>query len=73
MDHELDARGLLCPLPVLKTRKRLSALEAGARIHVMTDDPAAVVDMPHYCSESGHALVERREDGAVMHWVIEKR
>jgi tRNA 2-thiouridine synthesizing protein A len=73
MDHELDARGLLCPLPVLKTRKRLSALEPGTRIHVMTDDPAAVVDMPHFCAESGHGLIDSREESGIMYWVIEKR
>ncbi|QFS83448.1 Sulfurtransferase TusA [Roseivivax sp. THAF40] len=73
MIHELDARGLLCPLPVLKTRKRLSALDVGERIAVTTDDPAAIVDMPHYCQESGHALVEQRAEGSAMHWVIEKR
>ncbi|SIS76934.1 tRNA 2-thiouridine synthesizing protein A [Roseivivax lentus] len=73
MTHVLDARGLLCPLPVLKTRKRLSALDAGERIAVTTDDPAAVVDMPHYCRESGHHLVESRAEGAEMHWLIEKR
>ena len=72
MTHELDARGLLCPLPVLKTRKRLSALNTGDRIAVTTDDPAAVVDMPHYCQESGHKLVESRAEGPAMHWVIEK-
>ncbi|MHA6324184.1 sulfurtransferase TusA family protein [Roseivivax sp. CAU 1753] len=72
MTHDLDARGLLCPLPVLKTRKRLSALSAGERIAVITDDPAAVVDMPHYCQQSGHRLVESRADGDAMVWVIEK-
>lgn len=72
MVHELDARGLLCPLPVLKTRKRLMALEPGAQIEVQTDDPAAVVDMPHFCAEAGHRLIEVCERGDVMIWLIEK-
>ena len=72
MKHELDAIGLLCPLPVLKARKRLSALAAGDELHVMADDPAAVVDMPHFCAEAGHELVEMRDDGAAQIYVIRK-
>ncbi|UYV39290.1 sulfurtransferase TusA family protein [Rhodobacteraceae bacterium D3-12] len=64
----LDARGLLCPLPVLKARKRLSALASGAELRVLADDPAAVIDMPHFCAEQGHELVETREqDGATLY------
>ena len=71
-DADLDAIGLLCPLPVLKARKRLGALASGDRLHLATDDPAAVVDVPHFCTEAGHVLESGREDGAVMHWVIRK-
>lgn len=53
-DHELDARGLLCPLPVLKARKRLRAMDQGAVLRLVATDPAAVVDVPHFCAESGH-------------------
>lgn len=60
-DAELDARGLLCPLPVLEARKRLSALAPGQVLRVLADDPAALVDIPHFCSEQGHALLARRE------------
>ena len=56
-DAELDALGLLCPLPVLKARKRLQALTSGQVLRVLADDPAAVIDMPHYCAEAGHELV----------------
>ncbi len=72
MDDTLDALGLLCPLPVLKIRKRLSGLPRGARLQVLTDDPAAIVDIPHYLSESGHILESHREDGDGMVWVIRK-
>ena len=54
----LDARGLLCPLPVLKVQKRMRALPEGAVLTVLTDDPAAQIDVPHYCTESGNRLVE---------------
>lgn len=49
----LDARGLLCPLPVLKLRKRLKALTPGSVVELWADDPAAVVDVQHFCAESG--------------------
>jgi len=70
--HDLDATGLLCPLPVLKARKLLAALTPGERLRMRADDPAAVIDVPHYCSESGHKLIESREDGGVQIYVIEK-
>ena len=53
----LDARGLKCPLPVLKARKRLQALASGEILDVLADDPAAVVDFPHFCAEAGHDLL----------------
>lgn len=53
-----DLRGLNCPLPVLKARKRLQAMPAGARLWLETTDPLAVVDIPAFLTESGHRLVE---------------
>lgn len=72
MSEHLDATGLLCPLPVLKARKRLMGLSSGSELHVLTDDPAAIVDMPHFCNEAGHTLVNSQEQGAAMLWVIRK-
>ncbi len=72
MDADLDARGLLCPLPVLKARKRLQALRAGALLTVWADDPAAVIDIPHFCTQAGHTLVSAQEDGPVQVYVIRK-
>ena len=71
MDH-LDTTGLLCPLPVLKLRKRLSAMPSGARIEVLADAPAALVDVPHFCAEAGHELVESGEQDAVLRFVVQK-
>lgn len=64
-DEESDARGLLCPLPVLRARKRLMAMSNGAVLKLIADDPAAVVDVPHFCAEAGHALIgtEAEDDG----------
>ncbi|WP_137129473.1 sulfurtransferase TusA family protein [Rhizobium sp. FY34] len=61
----LDLKGLKCPLPVLKTRKRLSSMAAGEELSVATTDPLAGIDIPHFCHEDGHVLVlsERQPDG----------
>jgi len=56
MIHDLDARGLLCPLPVLKARKRLRDLAQGDVLRMHADDPAARIDVPHFCNESGNIL-----------------
>ncbi|MFB9150604.1 sulfurtransferase TusA family protein [Roseovarius ramblicola] len=71
-DHTLDARGLLCPLPVLKLRKRLKSLGAGEVIALQADDPAAIVDVPHFCAESGHALLSTEDSGGVQTYFIRK-
>ncbi|KIC42648.1 preprotein translocase subunit TatB [Ruegeria sp. ANG-R] len=55
----LDALGLLCPLPVLKARKRLKSIPAGGLLRVLADDPAAIIDVPHFCTEAGHTLVSQ--------------
>jgi len=57
-DQEIDARSLLCPLPVLKARKRLKAMRAGEVLKLVADDPAAVVDVPHFCNEQGYVLLD---------------
>ncbi len=56
-NEPLDAIGLLCPLPVLKARKRLKSLSPGSVLVMLADDPAAIVDVPHFCAESGHEFL----------------
>ncbi len=71
-DHDLDALGLLCPLPVLKARKRLQALQPGQILRIQSDDPAAIVDVPHFCAETGHDLVGVEDVGNAKHFFIRK-
>lgn len=71
-NDELDARGLLCPLPVLKARKRLSALAPGQVLRLIATDPAAVIDVPHYCAESGHILRGSVDEADAQVYYIEK-
>ena len=69
-DHELDALGLLCPLPVLKARKRIEGLTAGQTLKMKADDPAAIVDVPHFCAESGHELLLTADEGEFqVYWI----
>ncbi|MGB7316774.1 MAG: sulfurtransferase TusA family protein [Planktotalea sp.] len=72
MRHILDATSLLCPLPVLKARKRLQPLAVGDELEMHADDPAAIIDVPHFCAQAGHSLIETRDDGAVQIYVIRK-
>ncbi len=60
-EESLDTCGLLCPLPVLKARKRLRQMADGAVLRMLADDPAARVDVPHFCSEQGHALLSAED------------
>ncbi|OJH44079.1 sulfurtransferase TusA family protein [Paracoccus sp. SM22M-07] len=62
MTH-VDARGLLCPLPVLRLRKALMAVAPGDLVVMVASDPMAVVDVPHFCGQSGHAMVAQRDLG----------
>lgn len=72
VDEELDATGLLCPLPVLKAAKRMRALPSGAMMRLFADDPAAIVDVPHFCAEQGHQLLSSEETDGVQIYVIRK-
>jgi tRNA 2-thiouridine synthesizing protein A len=69
----VDARGLQCPLPVLRARKALLAMGRGQRLLVEATDPMSAVDFPHYCSESGHRLVASETTGPILRFLIERR
>ena len=71
-NETLDATGLLCPLPVLKARKRLHSMASGAILEMTADDPAAVIDVPHYCAEAGHTLMSQDDADGVQTYLIRK-
>ncbi|MBE3639067.1 sulfurtransferase TusA family protein [Mangrovicoccus algicola] len=60
-DLTVDARGLRCPLPVLRARKRLQDLAAGAVLCLRADDPMALIDLPHFCAGAGHDYLGHEE------------
>ncbi len=71
-DARLDTCGLICPLPVLKLRKRLQALAPGQVIEVLADDPVAIIDIPHFCDEAGHTRLSVETRDAVQVHLIRK-
>ena len=65
--HTLDARGLNCPLPILRTRKAMAALAIGEVLEVTASDPGSVKDMESFCSQTGHELLaSNQQDGAFV-------
>ncbi len=69
---EIDARGLKCPLPVLRLRKALAGVAPGGVVRIRADDPVAVIDIPHFCAEEGHALIAAREMGDATLYTVRR-
>lgn len=70
---EVDARGLHCPLPLLKAKKALNALPGGALLRVLATDTGSVRDFRVFCEQSGTGLVESREADGVYMYLLRKR
>ncbi|MCM2448630.1 sulfurtransferase TusA family protein [Agrobacterium vitis] len=68
----LDLKGLKCPLPVLKSRKRLSRMAVGSRLIVEPTDPLALIDIPHFCREDGYILLSSEASATGHRFVIGK-
>ena len=71
-DAELDVSGYQCPLPVLKASKRLSAMAQGAILRLIATDPAAAIDVPHFCNERHHALLSATREADRLIFLIRK-
>lgn len=61
-DHELDARGLNCPIPVMRMKKKLQSMTNGQTLHVLTTDPGSVPDFKAYVKSSGDTLLESKKN-----------
>jgi tRNA 2-thiouridine synthesizing protein A len=66
----VDARGLKCPLPVLKMEKRLAAMPPGATLVVLATDPMARIDIPLHCQQNGHAHTLSAEGDAMRFEIV---
>ncbi len=71
-DQTLDAKGLNCPLPILKARKALKEVPAGGTLEILATDPGSVADFQAFCRQTGNELVEHAVEGSVYRFLIKK-
>ncbi|MEJ2002262.1 MAG: sulfurtransferase TusA family protein [Maritimibacter sp.] len=69
-DQVLDAKGLNCPLPILKTKKMLKSMNSGQVLEVQATDPGSVADMAAFCNQTGNELVSQSNEGDVYSFEI---
>ena len=69
-DKTLDAKGLNCPLPILKAKKAIAEVPKGGTLEVLATDPGAVADFQAFCKSTGNELVEHSEDGGIYRFLI---
>ena len=69
-DKVLDAKGLNCPLPILKTKKMLKEVPVGGTLEILATDPGAVADFAAFCRTTGNEMVESGQTGNVYRFVI---
>ncbi|HVN15496.1 MAG TPA: sulfurtransferase TusA family protein [Anaerolineales bacterium] len=72
-DQELDCSGLACPMPILKTKKAVDALQPGQVLKMIATDPGAVPDMEAWTSKTGHELLGHEQDGPKLTFYIRKK
>lgn len=71
-NERLDAKGLNCPLPILKAKKALKDVPIGATLEVLATDPGSVADFAAFCRATGNELVESSQDSDVYRFVIKR-
>ena len=73
VDRTLDARGLNCPMPILKAKKALNEMTAGSLLKVLATDPGAVRDFEYFCKHTGHQLLESTEQRGEFCFLIRRK
>ena len=71
-DQVLDAKGVNCPLPILKAKKALKSLEGGQVLEVLSTDPGSVADFSAFCRTTGNELLEQNEADGIYTYQIRK-
>ena len=71
-DKELDARGLSCPLPIVKTKKSLADMGSGQVLRVVATDPGSVSDMEAFAEQTGNALLSSKQEGGKFVFFLKK-
>lgn len=72
VDKVLDAKGLACPMPIVRTKKAIDSLEAGQILEVLATDKGAKNDLTAWAASTGHELVETKEENGVLYFYIKK-
>jgi TusA-related sulfurtransferase len=70
--QELDARGLLCPMPVIKTAKAVKALAPGDVLKLLATDRGSIADIPAWAESTGNELLDWHDDGDVLVFLVRK-
>jgi tRNA 2-thiouridine synthesizing protein A len=70
VDHTLDAKGLNCPLPILKARKALKDVPAGGILEILATDPGSVADFEAFCRQTGNELMEHSVENDIYRFLI---
>jgi tRNA 2-thiouridine synthesizing protein A len=73
IDKELDVRGLVCPLPILRTKQSLSAMVSGETLQIIATDPAAVIDFQVFSDQTGNELLSLSETAGEFIFVLRKK
>lgn len=68
----LDAKGLNCPLPILRAKKAITPLNAGEILEVLATDPGSVKDFEAFCRTTGHELIDSSQDGDIFRFLLRK-
>lgn len=71
-DQTLDAKGLNCPLPILKAKKALKDVTVGSTLEVLATDPGSVADFQAFCRSTGNELMESTQQGDVYRFIIKR-
>jgi len=72
-DKELDARGLNCPLPILKSKKSLTDMSSGQVLKIVSTDSGSVKDMQAFCKQTGNELLSSAEESKTYVFFVRKK
>jgi tRNA 2-thiouridine synthesizing protein A len=73
ISQTIDARGLSCPMPIVKTAMAVKTVPSGAAVELLATDPGSTKDVAAWCRATGNELVEQTMDGAVYRFVIRRK
>jgi tRNA 2-thiouridine synthesizing protein A len=71
-DQELDCKGMNCPLPILKTKKQMDAMQSGQVLKMVSTDPGSINDMQAFTRRTGHELLESISEGGDYIFLVRK-